>query len=387
MPPAEFPPASDVAPPEEHVTKAVPRVPSQRRGNTTPLSRHPRRVPDRDARRSEEASAAPFDSYRIAAVVPCHNEESGIASVVRDLRAAVPGITVYVYDNASTDNTCGQAELAGAVVRHEPTKGKGNVVRRAFADIDADIYLLIDGDDTYDAGAAPGMIERLIRENLDHVVGVRREVRVPGGASAYRPSHMAGNKVLNRIVAAIFGDSMEDMLSGFRVFSRRLVKSFPAVSREFEIETELTVHSLALRVPSSTVPIRFKDRAVGSASKLRTYRDGWRILKVIVDLARHERPMAFHGIIAALFFVLSCLLLVPVLDGYVHSGTVERFPSLLVGCVLMVTSFLTVMVGLILDGIRKSRHEVSRLTYLTLPAVGDSARRSWALPVGERVER
>jgi glycosyltransferase involved in cell wall biosynthesis len=194
--------------------------------------------------------------YRIAAIVPCHNEEAAVAKVVTDLHAAVPGMKVYVYDNCSTDRTVERAMSAGAIVCHEPLKGKGNVVRRAFADIDADIYLLIDGDDTYDTAAAPAMIEKLVTENLDHVVGVRREVEGRAG-SAYRPAHATGNKVLNQIVCRIFGDSMGDMLSGYRIFSRRFVKSFPAVSREFEIETELTVHALALRIPSATVDVGF----------------------------------------------------------------------------------------------------------------------------------
>ena len=205
--------------------------------------------------------------YRVAAIVPCYNEEAAVASVVRDLKASVPGISVFVYDNNSTDATVQRAREAGAYVRSEPRKGKGNVVRRAFADIDADIYLLIDGDDTYDAQAAPEMINLLVEENLDHVVGVRREVAVDTTSSAYRPNHEMGNKVLNGIVAKIFGDSMGDMLSGYRVFSRRFVKSFPAVSKEFEIETELTVHSMAVRAPSATVEVDFQDRPAGSESQ------------------------------------------------------------------------------------------------------------------------
>ena len=220
-------------------------------------------------------------------------------------------MTVYVYDNCSTDRTVEPRPQAGAVVCSEPLKGKGNVVRRAFADIDADIYLLIDGDDTYDAAAAPAMIEKLVDENLDHVVGVRREVEGCRNGTAYRPAHATGNRVLNRIVAGIFGDSMGDMLSGYRVFSRRFVKSFPAVSREFEIETELTVHSLALRIPSATVPVDFRDRAEGSESKLRTYRDGWRILNVILSLTRHERPMYFFGVLAGSAGLLASVLARP----------------------------------------------------------------------------
>src|SRR6478609_87997 len=249
--------------------------------------------------------------YRIAAIVPCHNEEAAVAKVVADLQASMPGITVYVYDNASTDRTIERAREAGAIVCSEPLKGKGNVVRRAFADIDADIYLIIDGDDTYDAAAAPAMVERLVEENLDQVVGVRREV-AGLEESAYRPAHELGNRVLNRIVAGIFGDSMGDMLSGYRVFSRRYVKSFPAVSREFEIETELTVHSLALRIPTASVEVDFRDRAEGSESKLRTYRDGWRILNVIMTLTRHERPIYFFGLVAGLLAFVATALALPV---------------------------------------------------------------------------
>ncbi|MCW2762620.1 MAG: putative glycosyltransferase [Marmoricola sp.] len=307
--------------------------------------------------------------YRIAAIVPCHNEEAAVAKVVNDLHAAVPGMTVFVYDNCSTDRTVERATSAGAVVCSEPLKGKGNVVRRAFADIDADIYLLIDGDDTYDAAAAPAMIEKLVHENLDHVVGVRRQLESRNGASAYRPAHEAGNRFLNRIVCAIFGDSMGDMLSGYRVFSRRFIKSFPAVSREFEIETELTVHSLALRIPSTSVPVGFRDRPEGSESKLRTYRDGWRILNVIISLTRHERPITFFGMLAGLSALLGAVLGAPVVFEYLTTSLVPRMPSLFVASFLLVLSFLAIIAGLVLDGIRKSRHEASRLAYMRCPPV------------------
>ncbi len=309
--------------------------------------------------------------YRIAAVVPCHNEEAAVAKVVADLQASVPGMTVYVYDNCSTDRTVERAFKAGAIVCSEPLKGKGNVVRRAFADIDADIYLLIDGDDTYDASAAPRMIEELVNENLDHVVGVRREVE-GGTGTAYRPNHATGNLVLNRIVSGIFGDSMGDMLSGYRVFSRRFVKSFPAVSREFEIETELTVHSLALRIPSKSIPVDFRDRAEGSESKLRTYHDGFRILNKIISLTRHERPMYFFGVLAGLSGLLAIALATPVFVQYVETSMVPRFPTLFVASLLLVISCLGLMSGLVLDGIRKSRHEASRLSYMRHPAVRDT---------------
>jgi glycosyltransferase involved in cell wall biosynthesis len=302
------------------------------------------------------------DRYRIAAIVPCHNEEAAVATVVADLRAAVPGITVYVYDNCSTDRTVRRALDAGAVVCTEPLKGKGNVVRRAFADIDADIYVLIDGDDTYDAAAAPAMIERLVTENLDQVVGVRR-------GSAYRAGHEFGNRLLNRIVCRIFGDTMGDMLSGYRVFSRRFVKSFPAVSREFEIETELTVHSLALRIPSATVDVAFGDRAEGSESKLRTYRDGWKILNVILNLTRHERPIYFFGLVASLFTLVSIALATPVLVHYAQTGMVPRLPTLIVASFLLMMGCLLLLAGVVIDGIRKARHETSRLAYMRHPAV------------------
>jgi glycosyltransferase involved in cell wall biosynthesis len=300
--------------------------------------------------------------YRVAAIVPCHNEEVAVATVVRDLRAAVPGMTVYVYDNGSTDATASRATAAGAVVCSEPLLGKGNAVRRAFADIDADIYLLIDGDDTYDAAAAPAMIDKLVADNLDQVVGVRR-------GSAYRQGHELGNRALNRMVGGIFGDTMGDMLSGYRVFSRRFVKSFPAVSREFEIETELTVHSLALRIPSTTHPVAFSDRAEGSESKLRTYRDGWRILRVIMTLTRHERPIYFYGLLSLLFGFLAAVLAAPVFVDYLQTGLVPRFPTLLVASFLVLIGCLCFTAGLIIDGTRKARHEVSRLSYVRHPAV------------------
>jgi glycosyltransferase involved in cell wall biosynthesis len=309
------------------------------------------------------------EQFRIAAIVPCHNEEAAVAKVVTDLQASVPGMTVYVYDNCSTDRTVERATLAGAIVRSEPLKGKGNVVRRAFADIDADIYLLIDGDDTYDAAAAPRMIEKLVAENLDHVLGVRQEVEGTAGNGAYRPAHQTGNRVLNRIVCATFGDTLGDMLSGYRVFSRRFVKSFPAVSREFEIETELTVHSLALRIPSTSVVVNFRDRAAGSESKLRTYRDGWKILKVIVSLARHERPITFFGIFAALSALSALAVGAPVVSQYLGTGTVPRFPSVFVASFLLLISCLAMVAGLVMDGIRKARHEHSRLAYMRYPAV------------------
>lgn len=303
---------------------------------------------------------------RIAAVVPCHNEEASVAKVVADLQAAVPGIIVYVYDNLSTDRTAERARAAGAIVRHEHTKGKGNVVRRAFADIEADVYLMIDGDDTYEASAAPLMIKTLLDGPYDHVLGVRRQDE---GASAYRAGHETGNKVLNGVVGKVFGENVEDMLSGYRVFSRRFVKSFPAVSREFEIETELTVHSLHLRVPRTAVPVGFRDRPAGSASKLRTYHDGFKILALIVGLARHERPVAFYGLFGTLSWLVSIVLTIPIVVEFYNTHEVPRFPTLFLGFTLLLLGSLAWTAGLILDGIRRSRHEAARLTYLRYAAV------------------
>ncbi|WP_062980917.1 glycosyltransferase [Nocardia anaemiae] len=309
---------------------------------------------------------------RIAAVVPCHNEEASVAKVVADLQAAVPGIVVYVYDNLSTDATVERARAAGAIVRHEHTKGKGNVVRRAFADIEADIYLMIDGDDTYEASAAPLMIKTLLDGPYDHVLGVRKQDE---GASAYRSGHETGNKVLNGVVGKVFGENVEDMLSGFRVFSRRFVKSFPAVSREFEIETELTVHSLHLRVPRTAVPVGFRDRPAGSESKLRTYHDGFKILALIIGLARHERPVAFYGLFGTLSWLVSIILTIPIVVEFYNTHEVPRFPTLFLGFTLLLLGSLAWTAGLILDGIRRSRHEAARLVYLRYSAVGaDDAR-------------
>ncbi|MGI8717216.1 MAG: glycosyltransferase [Lapillicoccus sp.] len=304
---------------------------------------------------------------RVAAIVPCHNEEVAVAKVVTDLRAAVPGIVVYVYDNLSTDDTVGEAHRVGAVVRQEGLKGKGNVVRRAFADIDADVYVLIDGDDTYDAAATPAMIQTLIDGPYDHVLGVRTPVETAQGA--YRPGHERGNRLLNGLVGSVFGTNVKDMLSGFRVFSRRFVKSFPAVSREFEIETELTVHSLHLRVPQTLIEVGFRDRAEGSESKLRTYRDGSKILSLIVGLARHERPVAFYGSFGTLALLVSLVLIVPIIVEFARTGLVPRFPTLILAFTLVMVGTLAWTAGLILDGIRKSRHELARLTYLRYPAV------------------
>ena len=315
---------------------------------------------------TQTAEAEPvWANYRVAAIIPCHNEALSIGRVVRDLKKHVPGMVVYVYDNCSTDNTAEVAREAGAIVRHEQMKGKGNVVRRAFADIEADVYLMVDGDDTYDAAAAPDMIRALITGHHDHVLGMRSPVE----DGAYRPNHELGNKVLNAVVGTVFGTNVGDMLSGYRVFSRRFVKSFPAVSKEFEIETELTVHTLSLRTPTVSLPVGFKDRCDGSESKLRTYRDGFKILKLIADLARHERPLAFYGVLATISLFLSVAFATPVLFEYFDTGFVPRMPTLAVSIGFGIIAIMEMTAALILDGIRKTRHELSRLSYLQHRAV------------------
>lgn len=292
----------------------------------------------------------------IVAIVPCHNEELTIGKVVTDLKAAVPGMTVYVYDNNSSDATAQVAEAAGALVRFESRPGKGNVVRRAFADIDADVYLMIDGDDTYDASAAGEMIATLQAGPLDQVVGVRRVSDQTAGA--YRPGHETGNRLFNKLVEFLFGEPTTDMLSGYRVFSRRFVKSFPALSHAFEIETELTIHSMRLRVPQAEVSVAFQDRPDGSESKLRTYHDGFRILRLIAALFMHERPVFFFGMLAAFFGTLA-LATPALLFAGVHSWGVGA-----ASIVLALLTVLSAIVGIVLGGTLRARQDSARLDYL-----------------------
>jgi glycosyltransferase involved in cell wall biosynthesis len=308
----------------------------------------------------------------IAIIVPCYNEEAAVGKTVTDLRAALPQATIYVYDNNSTDATAERAAEVGAIVRHEPRKGKGNVIRRAFSDVEADVYLMIDGDDTYDASAAPTLVRTLLSGPFDHVVGVRAQET----DTAYRPGHATGNKALTGVVGFLYGRTMTDMLSGYRALSRRYVKSFPAISQEFEIETELTIHSLHLRVPTAEVPVGFKDRPEGSESKLRTYRDGWRILRWILNVTRHERPFLFHGILAAIVGVIALVISIPVIVDYARTGLVPRFPTAILAASIMVIAVLVGAVGYLLDAIRRSREEAARLSYLRLPAVGQHRPKS-----------
>jgi glycosyltransferase involved in cell wall biosynthesis len=303
-------------------------------------------------------------AWDIAVIVPCHNEEAAVATVVTDLRAALPSARIYVYDNNSTDETAARAQAAGALVRRETRKGKGNVLRRAFADLDADIYLIIDGDDTYDAAAAPELVRTLIEGPYDHVVGVRTQT----SETAYRPGHAFGNRMLTGTAGMLFGRHITDMLSGYRAFSRRYVKSFPASSREFEIETEMTLHSLHLRVPVAERPVGFKDRPAGSESKLRTYRDGWRILSWILTMTRHEKPMLFHGVIAGVLAVTALVLGIPVVVEFLDTGLVRRFPTAFLASSIVILAAVAYVLGYLLESIRRSREEAARLAYLALPA-------------------
>ena len=314
----------------------------------------------------------------IVAIVPCFNEEAAIGKVVADLKDAVPDIVVYVYDNNSTDRTAAIAAEAGAIVRTEKRPGKGNVVRRAFADLDADIYVLIDGDDTYEASHLTEMIAALTSGPLDHVLGCRKpEV---DSKAAYRRGHEQGNKAFNRLVGWLFGEPVTDMLSGFRVFSRRFVKSFPALSREFEIETELTVHSMNLRVPQAEIMVGFRDRPDGSVSKLRTYHDGFRILRLIGLLVQAERPLPFYGFFGVLFAVIGLILGIPVIVSYVDTGLVQRFPTAVLAASTMIISFLCFVVGLVLAGVLRARQEAARLAYLKWSAP------DWMSGTSERIE-
>jgi hypothetical protein len=311
---------------------------------------------------SKEHASAPA----IAVLVPCYNEEAAIEAVVRDFRAALPDARIYVYDNNSTDRTVERARMAGAIVRHEPLQGKGNVMRRMFADIEADIYVLVDGDATYHAASAPLMVQRLWDDQLDMVNGAR----ITDIVAAYRPGHRFGNKLLTGMVARIFGSRIQDMLSGYRVFSRRFVKSFPALASGFETETELTVHALELRMPLAEIKTPYRDRPPGSASKLNTIRDGIRILRTIVALVKEERPLAFFSALAGLMAAAATLLALPVMETYVQTGLVPRLPTAMLAMGLTLMAFVSVACGLILDTVTHGRRENKRMRYLSIPAPG-----------------
>jgi glycosyltransferase involved in cell wall biosynthesis len=305
----------------------------------------------------------------VAVLVPTHNEQSAIRCVVESFRAALPDAVIYVYDNNSTDATIAVARMAGAVVRRETLQGKGHVVRRMFADIEADIYVLVDGDDTYEAAAAPAMIELLLEEQLDMVTGVR----VACSDAAYRRGHVLGNAVLTGIVRQVFGDRIGDMLSGYRVFSRRFVKSFPAVASGFETETELTVHALELRMPIREIKTAYRQRAHGSSSKLRTYADGFRVLRCIVLLIKDERPFQFFGVIGMLLLMNALALGLPIVIEFLRTGLVPRLPTAVLVTGIVLLAFSSFACGLILDSVARGRREVKRLAYLQIPGIAAMA--------------
>lgn len=301
---------------------------------------------------------------RIAVLIPCYNEETAIPKVIGDFRRALPDARIYVYDNNSRDRTVEVARAAGAIVRTEPLQGKGNVVRRMFADIEADIYVLVDGDDTYDAASAPKMIRALQAGPLDMVNGAR----VTNIQKAYRPGHRFGNWMLTHMVAWIFGNRITDMLSGYRVMSRRYVKSFPALSAGFETETELTVHALELRMPIAEISTPYKDRPEGSISKLSTFRDGFRILWTIIVLVKEERPMQFFSLTSVFFAVFAGALIVPILIEYAATGLVPRLPTAMLSMGMIILAFLSLTCGLVLDTVTRGRREMKRMRYLNIPA-------------------
>jgi len=304
---------------------------------------------------------------RIAVLLPCYNEEAAIAATVAGFRTALPSAVVYVYDNNSIDGTREAAAKGGAIVRTERQQGKGNVVRRMFADIDADVYVMADGDLTYDPQAAPAMVDQLVAEQLDMVVGTRRhDVK-----DAYRGGHVIGNKLFNGLLAGLFGRSFSDIFSGYRVFSRRFVKSFPILSSGFEIETEMSVHALELRMPVGELETTYLARPEGSHSKLSTYSDGWRILKTIVTLYRIERPVLFFGGIAALLLALAVVLAIPLIITYANTGLVPRFPTAILVTGMTIVAVLSFFAGLILDTVTRGRREMRRLAYLSLAAPGE----------------
>jgi glycosyltransferase involved in cell wall biosynthesis len=319
---------------------------------------------------------------RIAVLVPCLNEEAAIGSVVAGFRASLPTADVYVYDNRSTDRTIEVATAAGAIVRRELRPGKGNVVRRMFQDVDADVYVMVDGDDTYDAAVAGELVDRLIDDNLDMVVGKRIETH----QDAYRPGHRLGNRVLTGMVRRLFGRQIDDMLSGYRVFSRRFVKSFPSSSREFEIETELTVHALQMKMAIAEVDTDYKERPPGSASKLRTFRDGWRILLAIMNLMRNERPLLFFTLIGAVLFAGSLALGIPLVIEYGRTGLVPRFPTAILCTGLALVATVCIATGLVLDAVSHVRREAKRLAYLQHPAPADLRVRPEDEPARGRAE-
>lgn len=311
-----------------------------------------------------------FGQYKVAVLVPCYNEAVAVAKVVKDFQKALPDATIFVFDNNSTDGTAEAARAAGAEVFMEKHQGKGFVVRRMFTDIEADIYVLVDGDATYDAPSAAAMIERLLEDRLDMVVANRIDTEV----AAYRAGHRTGNMLLTGFVAWVFGPAFNDMLSGYRVFSRRFVKSFPVLSGGFEIETELTIHALELGLPAAEIDTPYYARPTGSTSKLNTWRDGFRILNMILALYRAERPLSFFSIIGLALAIVSIVLAIPIFITYVETGLVPRFPTAILSMGLMMLASLSGAVGLVLDTVSRGRRETKLLAYLSHRAPGEERR-------------
>ena len=317
------------------------------------------------------------DTPRIAVLLPCYNEEKAIAQTIAGFRDVLPEAKIYVYDNNSSDRTSAVAAAAGAIVRFEPLRGKGSVVRRMFADVEADFYIMADGDATYDAAAAPHMIARARDENLDMIVGCRQTQDV----AAYRSGHRFGNRLLTNILSSFFGRSFTDILSGYRVFSRRFVKSFPAFASGFEIENEISVHALRMRMPVGEVDTAYFARPEGSTSKLSTYRDGFVILSTILNLVRLERPLLFFGLIGVSLALFSVVLSIPIAITYLQTGLVPRFPTLILIAAIMLLAFLVAFTGLILDTVVRGRREALRMQYLSLQTFAGEALA--AGPVGQ----
>ncbi|MFK4489116.1 glycosyltransferase family 2 protein [Bradyrhizobium sp. USDA 336] len=301
---------------------------------------------------------------RIAVLVPCYNEEAAVATVVADFRKALPAAEIYVYDNNSRDRTAAAAREAGAIVRSERRQGKGHVVRRMFADVEADVYVLVDGDATYDAPSAPMMIDKLLDEHLDMVVGLR----VDQVQAAYRLGHRTGNRMLTGFLSDTFGHAFKDILSGYRVFSRRFVKSFPVLSDGFEIETELAVYALELSLPVAEVETPYYARPEGSFSKLNTWRDGFRILGTMLKLYRSERPLRFFTVIGILLALASIIFAIPIVITFIETGLVPRLPTAVLSMGLMIMALLSVSSGLVLDTVTRGRREMKMLAYLSQPA-------------------
>jgi glycosyltransferase involved in cell wall biosynthesis len=305
---------------------------------------------------------------RIAVLLPCYNEEAAIGATVAGFKRALPAAAIYVYDNNSADRTREIAAKAGATVRTERQQGKGHVVRRMVADVDADIYIMADGDVTYDPAAAPKMVDLLESDGLDMVVGTRRHE----DSQAYRGGHVLGNRIFTGLLSGLFGRSFSDIFSGYRVFSRRFVKSFPVLSSGFEIETEMSVHALELRMPVGEIETAYGARPEGSESKLSTFGDGWRILKTIGTLYRIERPMLFFGTIGSLLLIAALLLSIPLIVTYANTGLVPRVPTAILVTGMTIVAVLCLFAGMILDTVTRGRREVRRLAYLSQPAPGSS---------------